>query len=542
MPEFLRSKLDDMCERLDTGQDIVPHESLIKDAWRMDVFRWARERLKLPIKRWRQYAPAAYAQHRWDGTEEPLHEIGRALAANNTVAVFSATGVGKTFLGAVILLWWLDCWEGSQVITVAPKQEQLALHIWKEVGRLWPLFQKLHPHAELMSLKIRMRPAVTASVVRDPITGVPLGFAGWGATGFVCGVAADEQVAQKARGFHNEHMLFICEETTGINPAILAAIKFTCTAPHNLRLFFGNPDSQFDGLSRAADEPGVVRITASALDHPNVVSDNANLIPGAQSRTKLAEWREQWGEESPIYQSRARGIPPAQEASALIRVEWIKAAVLRGDPQTDDEQKAFIELTAGPYCLGADCANSEAGDKATLAHGKGAVLRKVEAEQSPDTNAWARHHIWPLIDSGLVEDSNVGIDSVGIGAGAINELKRLGAYVQSLNGGTQPWRAYEYDEKFKNLRSQMWWQMRADLQHGRVVLPDDEELHQDLLAPTWRTLNGVIIIESKEDFKKRLGRSPDKGDAAVYWNWVRQARPGLDFGTGTGVKAGPVAF
>lgn len=531
-----------MCRRLEAGEDVVPHESLIKDAWRKDVFKWARERLKLPIKRWRAYAPGAYIDHKWDGTEEPLFEVGRALGAGSSVAVFSATGVGKTFLGAVILMWWLDCWEGSQVITVAPKEDQLSLHIWKEVGRLWPLFQKLHPDAELMSLKIRMRAAVTETIQRDPITGVPLGLTGWGATGFVCGVAADEQVAQKARGFHNEHMLFICEETTGINPAILAAIKFTCTAPHNIRLFFGNPDSQFDGLSRAADEPGVVRVTASGLDHPNVVAANPNLIPGAQSSIKLDEWKEQWGEDSPIYQSRARGIPPAQEAAALIRSEWIAQAVKRGNPETHEEREKFAALADGPYCLGGDCANSEAGDKATLAHGKGAVLRHVESQQSPDTNAWARQHIWPLVDSGLVEDANVGIDSVGIGAGAINELKRLGAYVQSLNGGAQPWRAYEHDEKFKNLRAQMWWQMRLDLQHGNIVLPDDEELHQDLLAPTWRTLNGVIIIESKEDFKKRLGRSPDKGDAAVYWNWVRQARPGLDFGSANVGRAGPVAF
>lgn len=525
-PLFLRDKLDDMCSRLETGREAVDHEAQIKPAWRKDPFKWARERLRIPLKKWGAYSYDHYKEHTWDGSREPLWEVGQALARENSVAVFSATGVGKTYLGAVLVLWWLDCWEGARVITVAPKQEQLALHIWKEIDVLWPLFERLHPQAvKMASLRINMRP----------------GRKDWQALGFVCGVAADEQVAQKARGFHSEHMLFICEETTGIHPAILAAIKATCTAPHNLRVFFGNPDSIFDGLSRAANEAGVERVRASAYDHPNIVCDDYNLVPGATSKKKLDEWKQEWGEDNPLFQSRARGIPPAQEASALVRLEWLVAAVKRGDPQTQAEHDAFMALQDGDTALGVDVANSESGDKAAIAEGKGAVLRRVTKYVCPDANAFARHQVWPLIDSGMVDESRVGIDSVGVGAGSVNELKRLNAYVQSLNGGEAPWRAYEHDEKFKNLRSQMWWQMRMDLQHGRIVMPDDQELQEDLLAPTWRTLNGVIIVESKEDFKKRLGRSPDKGDAAVYWNWVRQARSGISFSEG-GMHKGPIAF
>lgn len=34
----------------------------------------------------------------------------------------------------------------------------------------------------------------------------------------------------------------------------------------------------------------------------------------------------------------------------------------------------------------------------------------------------------------------------------------------------------------------------------------------------------VDEVESKENIKKRLGRSPNKGDSVVYWNWVRVKR------------------
>jgi hypothetical protein len=264
---LLSAELDRLiqaAERGVTAADLQPHDEKIRDAWRKDIFKWARERLKLPLKRWSSYAPDRYGRHLWDGTKEPLAAVIKALSGDFSAAVSSATGIGKTYFGAVVILWWLDCWEGSQVVTLAPKEDQLTLHIWKEVGKLWPLFEKLHPEARLMQLQIEMRP----------------GRKDWGATGFACGVAADEQVANRARGFHAEHLLFIVEETTGVHDSILAAVKFTCTAPHNLRLFFGNPDSMQDSLAKVSAEPGVVAIRASALDHPNVVTGGCHVEEG----------------------------------------------------------------------------------------------------------------------------------------------------------------------------------------------------------------------------------------------------------------------
>jgi hypothetical protein len=71
----------------------------------------------------------------------------------------------------------------------------------------------------------------------------------------------------------------------------------------------------------------------------------------------------------------------------------------------------------------------------------------------------------------------------------------------------------------------MYWQLREDLRNDPdISLPDDEELFADLVTPKWETKNGKIVVESKEDIKKRLGHSPNKGDAVVYWNWIRQKR------------------
>ena len=48
-----------------------------------------------------------------------------------------------------------------------------------------------------------------------------------------------------------------------------------------------------------------------------------------------------------------------------------------------------------------------------------------------------------------------------------------------------------------------------------LALPDDAELLADLATPKFDVKTSGIQIEGKDEIKKRLGRSPDKGDAVV---------------------------
>jgi len=444
-----------------------------------------------------------YRGHRWDGTPNPMMEILGNLAAGQWTAVFSATGVGKTFLGACILMWFLENWEDSLVVTTAPKAEQLRLHIWKEV-------QRLHPHfglGELQMLRLRMRPPLDS----------------WLAVGFVAGVSADEasNSATRAQGFHAQHMLIILEETPGIHQAVLTAFQNTSIAPHNMIVAFGNPDSQYDTLSYFAQQPRVRSVRISALDHPNVVCHNPSIVPGAQTLEGVEMLRQRYGgEDHPMYQSRARGISPLQSQTALIRWEWC-------------QRSAASEVwREGPKALGVDVANSETGDRAAIAVGSGSRLMSVRDFQCPNANQLGSE-IHQLMQVEHIAPELVGVDGIGVGAGTVNELHRLGSQIVDIQSGEQADPVWTNDvrmaEQFKNLRAQMWWQMRLDLQfreESGLVLPDDRELWVDLCTPQWGTRDGKIFIEPKEEIRRRLGRSPNKGDAAVYWNWTRYRRGG----------------
>jgi hypothetical protein len=451
-----------------------------------------------------------YENHKWDGTVNPFVFLLECLSQGvKKIGVESATGTGKTKFGAGIALWFLDCFENSLVITTAPKEPQLKLHIWKEIGVMYPAFNK----GSLSTLRLNMH--------EDPR------LTDWQMVGFTSGIYADEISATKAQGFHAEHLLIIIEETPGVPQPIIEAFQNTCDGPHNIILAFGNPDHQLDNLHRFCQLPNVTSIRISGFDHPNIVLNNPSFIPGAITSDGINDKKLRYGEEGALYLSRARGISPGQSISSLISLKWIKESIERWKKLCDgriDESKI-----PGEKALGVDVANSEAGDKAAIARGKGIVLLSVVDFQCPDSNVLGKREVAQLMKDEKIQDKNVGIDSVGVGAGTVNALKELGYYISALGGADSPVELPNQEEKFNNLRSQMWWQLREDLRNGIIALPDDAELIADLITPEWEPKNGKVIVESKETIKKRLGHSPNKGDAVVYWNWVRNSRSAIEF-------------
>jgi len=83
--------------------------------------------------------------------------------------------------------------------------------------------------------------------------------------------------------------------------------------------------------------------------------------------------------------------------------------------------------------------------------------------------------------------------------------------------------------EFANLRAFAYWTLPDALDPASklppVALPPDRELFSDLAAGRWtRTLQGVKM-ESKEEIMKRIGRSPDCGDALVCSILLPPPRP-----------------
>jgi hypothetical protein len=334
-------------------------------------------------------------------------------------------------------------------------------------------------------------------------------------------------------------MLLLYEEGTGIESSVYASGENTCTAPHNLRVAVGNPDHQldplhtfgFDSAGRPRENMRCLRI--SALDHPNVVLNDPEIVPGAVAaksvrnrHTKyVSHTVDQKGTpvtiEGRLYQSRVRGLSPAEAAEALIRLDWIRAAQARfRDPST----RAILELVGkGQRALGIDAANSKDGDAAAVSRWKGAVCTEVPEFPCPNANTLGfKTHL--EMDEHGIESFHVGVDTVGVGVGCYNELLKYGKVCVSIAGGAT---TGEGDEQWNTMRSQVLWTLREDLRLGAIALPDDEEMVRQLLVCTWKTQNSKICVEPKEKIQERTenGKSPNKFDALGYGNFVRPRDP-----------------
>jgi len=109
----------------------------------------------------------------------------------------------------------------------------------------------------------------------------------------------------------------------------------------------------------------------------------------------------------------------------------------------------------------------------------------------------------------------------GWGGDTISRLKDNGIRVVGFRGASASnARTRDRQLTFYNRRAEAWWRMREELdpnQNGGSVLalPTDASVKADLAAPRWELTARGIKIEDKNEIRKRLGRSPDEGDAIV---------------------------
>ncbi|HEX7114974.1 MAG TPA: hypothetical protein VF193_07565 [Steroidobacter sp.] len=101
---------------------------------------------------------------------------------------------------------------------------------------------------------------------------------------------------------------------------------------------------------------------------------------------------------------------------------------------------------------------------------------------------------------------------LGGGAGVVDRLNELGYgdRVEGVNFGES---ALDSD-RYSNRRAEMWGLMADWIKSAPCRIPDSDTLHADLIAPRYKfDSNSRLVIEKKEDIKKRGLASPDEADA-----------------------------
>lgn len=136
----------------------------------------------------------------------------------------------------------------------------------------------------------------------------------------------------------------------------------------------------------------------------------------------------------------------------------------------------------------------------------------------PDANVNAGYVLRALAEGGVAH-----IDADGIGASTYFLVKaHVKDRAQSFLGSDQKIVHGETDSSgllgFFNRRALAWWRFREKLDPAKnpeIALPPGRRVLSDLTAPHYEIVGGKIKLERKPDIIKRLGFSPDYGDAIV---------------------------
>lgn len=415
-------------------------------------------------------------------------EILEALRDHREVAVKSCHSIGKDWISARALLWFLYCYTPSMVISTGPTDRQVKEILWREVAKAhsrsrWPLGGK----CQIQQLKVD----------EDRF-----------AIGFT---TTDE--AERIAGFHSENILVILDEASGLQSQNYDAIEGVLASGNTKKLSIGNPTDSTSAFAKEFVTPGIHKISVDAFETPNFTAFGITQkdieqdtwqekITGPIPRPYLImpEWVSQrfkrWGPSSPWYISRILAQFPVAGEDTLIPMAWIEAA-----------QNRTLEPSE-PNNLGVDVARF-GPDKTVIAHRRGPVLRIRSSYGKLDTMETAGHVRLAWRETGATPI----VDVIGIGAGVVDKLRELRVPVMEANAAASP----EDKTRFLNARAEWFWTVRRELEIGNLDLdPIDEDLASELASLKWKPQSGKIKIESKEEMKKRGLASPDYADAAAH--------------------------
>jgi hypothetical protein len=278
-------------------------------------------------------------------------------------------------------------------------------------------------------------------------------------------------------------------------------------------LLIGNPTS-ISGTFRDAFHRNRAQwhtITISAFDTPNFTATKT-IRPYLVTRQWVETQITKRGINSPYVQARIYAKFPTIGTNKLIPLAWIEAW---------QNRKVRADRTRG-IIAGVDVARF-GDDESAIAIRCGNTLLETHAwsgESIPVTAKTVHKYLDHYARRGFkIED--VRVDAIGLGAGVADILRETYGYpVEDISASV---RASDTEE-WPNFRHEMWWQLHArlDIDNPTISIATDFEIDDDTIAQlsdieySHRDARFTgVLIEPKEETKKRTSWSPDRAEAIV---------------------------
>jgi hypothetical protein len=430
-------------------------------------------------------------------------DIFASVRDNRYTAVKACHGPGKSRVASRIAAWWMNVHPpgSAKVISTAPTFQQVEAILWSEIN---DAAAKATALADRNPNDDRYRPFV----------GRVLGTQ-WkiGNRVMAFGRKPADHNIHGFQGHHAEHMLVIMDEACGIVPQFWTAALALMTNANCRILALGNPDDPASKFAEYCADPEWNVFTISAFSTPNFTGEP---VPD-QLRRVLVDHdyvdrvRREYGVESPVYTSKVLGEFPQDSDDGVVRLSSLmKCRLATETPRTESE------LT--PVELGVDF--GAGGDQTVIRERCGMVVGRTWRTGSRDSQAIVGLVVQAIRETGA---TRVKCDVIGIGFGLVGQLRELGqngVHQAQIVGVNVSETAHE-PTRFKRQRSEIWWLGRQLAEERRWDFSGCDEddwrrVMTQLVAPHYKLdSSGRVEVETKDDTKERIKRSPDDADALL---------------------------
>lgn len=416
------------------------------------------------------------------------------LAEVPKVAIKSGQGVGKTGMEAVALLWFLTCFPYPRVVATAPTKQQLHDVLWSEVAK-WQERSPLLKHilkwtkTYIYMIGYEKRWFATARTATRP---------------------------ENMQGFHEDNMLFIIDEASGVADPIMEAILGTLSGGNNKLLMCGNPTKTSGTFYDSFH-------SSRRMYRCHTVSSEESQRTNKENIQSLID---RFGYDSNVVRVRVRGLFPKQEDDIFIPISLIESSIMT---EFSPQKSPLIHI---------GCDVARFGDDKTIIGYK--IDEKAEfykKRQGQDTMKTADDII--LLGEMLVhrykfksETDNpipIKVDDGGVGGGVVDRLRQIKRNdpdrfwwleVYPVQFGKRIKHKYYHDSTtymmaiVKNLLQP--FDAQGIQKPVDLILPNDNDLIAQLSCRKYGlTEQSKIKVESKEEMKKRGLPSPDETDCVL---------------------------
>lgn len=444
--------------------------------------------------------------------------IIESVQFNPMTTVASGTARGKDFVAAcaaICFMYLTPRWKdgilvkNTKIAMTAPTDRQVKNIMVPEVRRLFK----------------------SAGVLPGRLVGYDIrtDYGEWFLTGFKAG--DDNQEAWS--GFHAANTMFVITEASGISETTYNAIEGNLQGNSRLLLVF-NPNTTVGYAAKSMKSERFSKFRLNSLNAENVIAKK-EVIPGQVNYEWVKDKVNTWctpihktdfniGEgdfefenmlyrPNDLFRVKVLGMFPKVSDDTLIPYEWVEIANQRWLEMQSESFKSKKSCI-----LGVDVAGM-GRDSSVICPRFGNYVSEFIIHQSAG-NADHMHVAGIAVRFLQLKDSRAYIDTIGEGAGVLSRLEELGfknAFSCKFSESANRMSDVTGEYSFANMRAFCFWSLRDWLNPKNnfySALPPDDKLTEELTEIKWKFLsNGSIIIEPKEEIKKRLKRSPDRADA-----------------------------